>query len=94
MNVRVSYRWRTTADGAWTYGSINFLHEVDARLDYSLPTPKRKPSRAKQEDDLQDKLCRVWDHLRSSAHHSVREYLRSGRDRSAIPESFQLTTDS
>jgi len=94
MNVRVSYRWRGTADESWTYGSINFLHEVDTRPDYTLPTPKRKPSRAKQEDEFQDKLYRVWDHLRSSALHSLREYLKSGRDRSAIPENFQVTTDS
>jgi hypothetical protein len=94
MNVRVSYRWRNSVDDAWTFGSINFLHEVDTRPDYTLPTPKRKPSQAKQEDALQDKLYRVWDHLCSSALQSVREYLKSGRDRSTIPETFQVTTDS
>ncbi len=94
MAVRVSYRWRSSADDAWNFGSITFQHEVDMRPDYTLPVTKRKPSRAKQEDELQGKLYRIWDHLRSSALYSVREYLKSGRDRAAIPETFEATTDS
>ncbi|MFC5373787.1 hypothetical protein ACFPIF_14555 [Brevundimonas faecalis] len=94
LDVRLSYRWRDSPDHSWTFGSITFQHEVDTRPDYTLPVPKRKPSRAKQEDELQEKLYRVWDHLRSSAMHSLREYLKSGRDRAAIPETFPVTTDS
>lgn len=94
LNVRVSYRWRNAADDTWTYGNITFLHKVDTRPDFTLPGPKRKPSRSKQEEELQDKLYRVWDHLRSSALYSVREYLKAGSDRAAIPETFQVTTDS
>lgn len=94
MEVRVSYRWRSSADNAWNFSSITFQHEVDMRPDYTLSVPKRKPSRAKQEDELQGKLYRIWDHLRSSALYSVREYLKSGRDRAAIPETFEATTDS
>lgn len=94
MDVRASYRWRSSADDAWNFGSITLQHEVDMRPDYTLRVPKRKPSRAKQEDELQGKLYRIWDHLRSSALYSVREYLKSGRDRAAIPETFEATTDS
>jgi hypothetical protein len=94
MDVRVSYRWRNAIDDAWTYGSITFLHEVDTRPDYTLPVPKQKPSRARQEHELQGKLYRIWDHLRSSALSPVREYLRSGHDRTVIPQTFQATTDS
>lgn len=93
LSVRVNYRWREAAEDRWTHGSITFLHEVDLRPDYMDPAPARKPSRAKQEDELQKKLYRVWDHLRSSALHSLREYLKSGQDRTAIPETFQATTD-
>jgi len=94
LEVRIGYRWRDAAGGTWTHGNITFQHEVDMRPDCTLPVSKRKPSRAKQEDERQEKLYRVWDHLRSSALQSVREYLKSGRDRAAIPEAFQASTDS
>lgn len=94
LSVRINYRWRATAEGDWTHGSITFLHEVDLRPDYTSSAPARKPTRAKQDDELQEKLYRVWEHLRSSALQSVREYLKSGQDRTLIPEAFQATTDS
>jgi hypothetical protein len=94
LEVRIGYRWREAVDENWTHGAITFQHEVDLRPDYTLPTPKRKPPRWKQEEELQDRLYRTWDHLRSSALHSVREYLKSGRDRTKIPETFRATTDS
>ncbi len=92
MSVRIGYRWREAADDAWTFGSITFLHEYDTSPDYTLPRPTRKMSKAKEADQLQDTLYRVWDHLRSSALQSVREYLKSGRDRGAIPETFRVAT--
>jgi len=94
LSVRINYRWRDAAEGDWTHGSITFLHEVDVRPDYISPAPARKPTRAKQEDELQEKLYRVWEHLRSSGQQSVQEYLKSGQDRTLIPESFQATIDS
>jgi hypothetical protein len=94
LEVRISYRWRDTADESWTHGTITFQHEVDMRPDYTLPVPKREPPRWRQEEELQDRLYRTWDHLRASALHSVREYLKSGCDRTKIPEVFKATTDS
>jgi len=94
LEVRIGYRWRDAGDESWTHGTITFHHEVDTRPDYTLPAPKRKPPRWKQEEELQEQLYRTWDHLRSSALHSVREYLKSGRDRTKIPEAFKATTDS
>lgn len=94
LEVRIGYRWRETADESWTHGAITFQHEVDMRPDYTAPAPKRKPPRWKQEEEAQDRLYRTWDHLRSSALHSIREYLKSGRDRAKIPATFTATTDS
>ena len=92
MSIRVSYRWRETPDDAWTSGAITFEHEHDTSSDYSLPRPARKLTTARQEDELQDTLYLVWDHMRVSALQSVREYLTSGRDRSAIPETYRVRT--
>lgn len=92
MSIRISYRWRETPEDTWTFGAITFEHEHDTSPDYSLPRPTRKLSKARQEDELQDTLYRVWDHLRISALQSVREYLTSGRDWSAIPETYRVTT--
>lgn len=94
LEVRIGYRWRDAVDVGWTHGAITFQHEVDMRPDYTLPAPKRKPPRWKQEEEVQERLYRIWDHLRLSALYSVREYLSSGRDRSAIPETFKAITDS
>lgn len=93
LEVRIGYHWRDAVEGTWIHKSITFKHEIDATPNYTMPGPKRKPGRAKQEDELQEKLSRVWDQLRLSALQSVREYLKSGRDPTAIPEIFQATTD-
>lgn len=94
LSVRVSYRWRRTVDDQWMFGSITFHHEVDLRPDYTLPAPKRKPSAAKQERDLQDRLYQVWEHLMRGALYSVRDYFKDGGDGDAIPGTFQTTVDS
>lgn len=94
LSIRINYRWRDTAESDWTHGSITFVHEVDQRPDYTLPVPTRKLSRAKQEDEMQEKLYRIWEHLRSSGLQSVREYLKSGQDQTLIPQTFQATTES
>lgn len=94
LSVRVSYRWRRTVDDQWMFGSITSHHEVDLRPDYTLPAPKRKPSAAKQERDLQDRLYQVWEHLMRGALYSVRDYFKDGGDGDAIPGTFQTTVDS
>lgn len=94
IDVRVSYRWRRTVNEEWNYGSIIFVHDVDMRPDYTAPVPKRKPSAAKQEQDRQKELYRHWENLMRLALHSVREYLKSGGDGNAIPETFQAKADT
>lgn len=94
LSVRVSYQWRRTVDDNWTFGSITFVHEVDLRPDYTVPAPKRKPSAAKQEQDLQNRLYQTWEYLRRGALCSVRDYFREGGDGDNIPNTFQTTVDS
>jgi hypothetical protein len=92
--VRVSYRWRRTIDDAWSYGSITFHHNFDPRPDFMVPVPTRKPSKAKQERDLQDQLYQTWEDLMRLGLYSVRDYFREGRDGAAIPDVFQAKPDS
>lgn len=94
MSVRVGYRWRRTIEAEWQWGSITFVHHHDPRPDYTTPTPKRKPSAAKQEQALQDRLYQTWEHLMRGALYSVRDYFRDGGDGATIPETFQVTVDS
>jgi hypothetical protein len=94
LSVRVSYRWRRTVDDEWTFGSITFAHDVDVRPDYTTLAPERKPSAAKQEQDLQNSLSRTWEELMRSALYSVRDYFREGGDGDKIPDTFQTTVDS
>lgn len=94
MSVRVSFRWRQTIADEWQRGSITFVHQHDPRPDYTTPTPKRKTSAAKQEEQLQNQLYQTWEHLMSGALCSVRDYFRDGGDGAKIPETFQVTVDS
>lgn len=94
MSVRVSYRWRRTIEDEWQRGSITFVHDDDPRPDYTMPAPKRKPSAAKQEQDLQNRLYQTWEHLMRGALYSVRDYFRDGGEGATIPETFQATVDS
>ena len=94
INVTVSYRWRRAVDDEWTFGSITFAHKVDLRPDYTIPGLKRKPSAAKQKQELQDKLYQVWEYLMKGALYSVRDYFREDGDGQQIPATFQVTVDS
>lgn len=94
LSVRVSYRWRTTLDDEWKLGHITFVHDVDLRPDYTTPVPRRKPSAAKQERDIQDRLYQTWEQLMRQALYSVRDYFREGGDGDKIPDAFQATIDS
>lgn len=94
LSVRISYRWRKTADDDWEHGSITFTHEVETRPDYSRPQPKRKPSAAKQEQERQDKLWREWEYLKMLALGSVKEFLQGGGNGADIPKSFKAVADS
>lgn len=94
MSVRVSYRWRRTIEDEWQWGSITFVHHHDPRPYYAVPVPTRKPSAAKQEQELQNRLYQTWEHLMRGALYSVRDYFRDGGDGAKIPETFQVTVDS
>lgn len=93
LSVRVSYRWRRAIDDEWTFGNITFVHDVELRPDYTTPSPKRKPSAAKQEQDRQTKLYQTWEHFMRGALYSVRDYFKEGGDGNKIPETFQATVD-
>jgi hypothetical protein len=93
LSVRVGYRWRRTVDDKWTSGNITFLHNVDLRPNYAAPIPKRMPSAAKQERDLQDTLFQTWEHLMRGALCSVRDYFRDGGDGRSIPDTFEVTVE-
>lgn len=94
LNVRVSYRWRPTVDSEWTFDSITFLHDVDLRPDYTTAVPERKPSAAKLEQNLQNRLYQTWEHLKRGALYSVRDYFREGGDGNKIPDTYRVTVDS
>lgn len=94
LSVRVRYRWRRTVDDEWKFGSITFVHDVELRPDYAALAPKRKPSAAKQEQDLQNRLYQTWEHLMRGGLYSVRDYFRESGDGDKIPDTFQATVDS
>ena len=94
LEVRIGYRWRPAVEDEWTHGNITFTHVYDPRPDYSAPPPKRKPSASQQARDLQDALWREWEWLRDAALLSLIEYLREGRDGSAIPKTFEARVDA
>lgn len=89
LKAQVSYRWRRSTNDGWEYRRITFTHEACSHLSYVMPTTNRKPSVAKQKQDLQDKLRREWEHLMSLGLQAVRDYFRGGRNGSEIPETFQ-----
>lgn len=94
LSVRVSYRWRRTIDDAWQYGAINFHHNFNPRPDYLAPQPARKPSKAKQERELHDRLHETWVDLMRHGLYAVRDYFRAGGDGAAIPDTYQARPDS
>src|SRR5665213_2544983 len=70
MSVTVSYRWRRAIEDEWQWSSITFVHHHDPRPDYKTPAPNRKPSAAKQEQELQNRLYQTWEHLMRGALYS------------------------
>lgn len=94
LTVRVNYRWRRSVDEDWNHGSITFVHKVVFRPDFSRLAPKRKPSAAKQAQDLQDQLARTWESFMQSSLWAVRDYFKQGGDGALIPETFQAITDA
>ena len=93
LSVSVSYKWRHAVEDQWSHGRIEFQHQHNPRPDFTSPRPKRKPSVAKQKQDLQDVLSWEWEHLKDLALFSVRDFFREGGDGSKIPDSFQAAKD-
>jgi hypothetical protein len=93
ITTRVTYRYRTDVTDRWQHGAIVFTHEMPSFRGLSAPSTARKPSRARQEEAEQDRRRAVWESLRAQALQAVREYLRSGRDRAAIPQEFRAIPD-
>lgn len=93
MTAQVRYRWRRSTSDGWEHGSITFTHQACSHLRYLMPSTSRKPSAAKQRQDLQDKLRREWEHLMSLGLQAVRDYFREGRDGAEIPEAFQVRAE-
>ncbi|TCR76791.1 hypothetical protein [Rhizobium sp. BK376] len=93
LSVQVSYRWRDAGETDWHSGGIVFLHEVKPRYVYDPSPPKRKPSAAKQAAQLQEELHSTWEHLKTQALCSVRDFFRDGGRGSDIPEEFQCVPD-
>ncbi|WP_136661756.1 hypothetical protein [Nitratireductor sp. XY-223] len=95
MRVRVSYRWRQSAEEDWNSGSILFKYKVRPGVDrYALSQskPKRKPSARKLAEDRENDLRREWEHFEKLAHWSVRDYFRAGHNGADIPDEFEVKT--
>ncbi len=93
LTVRISYRWRASASGPWSYGSIVFSHTDQPRSQYLLPTPARKPSAAQKERNRQDHFYGQWEYLKGLGLQSVRDHFRRGGSGAAIPQTLQAKTD-
>lgn len=93
LDVRIYYQWRKSTEDEWQSGNIAFSHEVRPRYVLNDSPAKRKPSVAKQAQQLQDELASIWEHLTQSALFSLRDFFREGGDGKEIPESFRAIPD-
>ncbi|MQB22561.1 hypothetical protein DXT90_18210 [Agrobacterium tumefaciens] len=93
LSVTISYRWRKAVEDDWNTGRITFHHRVVARPSFLQPQPKRKPSKAKQEESRQSELSLTWQHLMRSALYTLRDYLAKGGDGNQIPQTFTAVPD-
>lgn len=94
LSVCIPYSWRPAIDAEWKHGSITFTHEVDLRPSYPLPNPKRKPTKAQQERELQDRLYRIWEDLKRGALYSLRDFFKGGGSGAEIPKTFSAKVDT
>lgn len=93
LSVRVSYRWREGMEAKWKHRSTTFSHDFVSRPTYMGPTSARKPSKASQERDRQERLYRQWEYLKMLGLHAVRDHFRQGGDGDTIPEIVRAKTD-
>ncbi|NNA44350.1 hypothetical protein HBO18_09435 [Pseudomonas lactis] len=90
LSVSVSFRWRTSPSADWKHGHLTFVYDFSPQPNYILPLPKRKPSAAQVEGDLEDSRYREWERLKAQALFSMREFFRDGGDGDAVPEVFAV----
>lgn len=93
LSVTISYRWRKEVEDDWNTGRITFHHKVVPRPSYPQPQPKRKPSKAKQEEIRQNELSSTWQHLMRTGLYTLRDYFANGGDGNKIPETFTAVPD-
>lgn len=86
LSVTISYRWRKSVEDDWNRGYITFHHKVVPRPSFLQPQPKRKPSKAKQEEIRQNELSSTWEHMMKSALYTLRDYFEGGGDADQVPE--------
>lgn len=94
LSVTISYRWRKAVEDEWNFDRITFRHRFVPSPFYLQPQPKRKPSKAKQEENMQNELQSTWERLMKDALYALRNYFEDGRDGNKIPETFQVVPDA
>lgn len=94
LRVRVHYQWRPSNADSWRFGSIEFTYAVPPVPLWNVQLTSRRPSTAARERERQERLLRVWDHLRRQALQSVQEFFRKGHDPATIPAVFEARPSS
>ncbi|WLH12596.1 hypothetical protein PSH74_28060 [Pseudomonas hefeiensis] len=89
LSVPVSFRWRASPSADWKHGYVTFVYDFSPQPSYTS-LPKRKPSAAQVERDLEDSRYREWEGLKAQALFSMREFFRDGGDGDAVPEVFAV----
>lgn len=89
LTVTVSYRWRTVAEGEWTYGRITFRHRHVGWPEVGAYAARRKLTTRQREETLRAE----WDHMRRLALFSVRDFFQIGGDGADIPETFPAVAE-
>lgn len=94
LSVSIRFHWRTNVIDPWVYGDIKFIHQHSPTPSYMAYPPKRKLSAAAESRERESELYRVWDQLRQSALHSVKEFFQKGGHGADIPATFKARVNS
>lgn len=93
LSVRVNFRWRSSSEESWNIGEINIIYKIDTKLNLNPHFPKRKLSTNQIQRHRQDELYKDWEHLKSLALYSVKEFFQNGGDGFDIPKTYHVKTD-
>ncbi|MBI6711003.1 hypothetical protein YA0599_22565 [Pseudomonas syringae] len=94
LYVSVHFRWRSNVADPWIYGDIKFTHQHSPTPSYMAYPPRRKLSAAAESRERESELYGVWDQLRRSALHSVKEFFQKGGNGADIPATFKARANS